>query len=387
MDHEFESLLLRRRFLKAAGIVATATFGSGGFPPFCNRGGALAAESANNGIGEASLQDRAARKGLFFGAAVVAASLNSDARLGQAIARDCGMVVPDSALKWNWVQGGTERAKPDYSIAESIYAFARRKGLKMRGHALVWHNSIPPWVTREVTDARTASVVGDLLVTHVTEVASAWRGRLVHWDVVNEPLSAGKGYIWQERLGEQYIDLAFNAAKAADPSALLVLNQDLVELAHPYQRKLRSRFLDLLERLLKRGVPIDAVGIEGHLYGELTFSATEYDEFLRSIEGMGLKMMVTELDVWDGKISGSVADRDRISAILVKQFLDVSLSHTNCLGVLTWTLTDLYAWYHTVPKKWRADGLPNRAGLLDVNYQRKPMWSAVASAFDSAVIR
>ena len=387
MDGEFDLLQWRRKFLKAAGLAVTATLGNGGFSPFFNQRGAWAAESPNAGAGESSLQERAARKGLFFGAAVVAAPLNSDTRLGQAIARDCGMVVPDSALKWNWVQGGAEKTKPDYSVAESIYAFARSKGLKMRGHALVWHNSIPPWVTREVTEARSASVVGDLLVTHVTEVANAWKGRLVHWDVVNEPLSAGKGYIWQERLGEQYIDLAFNAAKAADPSALLVLNQDLVELAHPYQRKLRSRFLDLLERLLKRGVPIDAVGIEGHLYGELMFNASEYDEFLRSIEGMGLKLIVTELDVWDGKISGSVADRDRISASLVKQFLDVSLSHRNCLGVLTWTLTDLYAWYHTAPKKWRTDGQPNRAGLLDVNYQRKPMWNAVASAFDSAVVR
>lgn len=386
MNSELDRMHFRRRFLKATSL-SVAALGSGATQLFSGLDNAWAEGIVKSGDGDISLQKRAARKGLFFGAAVVGTNLDTDPRLGRAIARDCGMVVPDSELKWSRIQGGSEHGDVNFAAANSIYKFAQKNGIKMRGHTLVWYNGIPPWVLRDIGSARNASVIGDLLETHVAEVVSAWRGRVVHWDVVNEPLSAGDRDIWRDKLGEQYIDLAFRAARAADPNALLVLNQDLVELDHPYQRKLRSQFLGLLERLLRRGVPVDGIGIEGHLYGDLTLNAPEYDAFLRAIEGMGLKLIITELDVWDGRISGSIAERDRISASLVKQFLDVSLSHRNCLGVLTWTLTDLYAWYHLVQKKWRADGEPNRAGLLDVDYQRKPMWDAVASAFDSAVVR
>lgn len=376
----------RRRFLGTGAAFAVGLAGgdpspvSGDSRSFLENELPIKAESL-------SLRDRAIAKGLFFGAAVDAPILRADSRFRSAIEADCGMLVPGNALKWNWTQTVGGDHPPDFTLAESIYAYAKRHGLKMRGHTLVWHNSIPSWVGRALIDTPGFNSAASILVKHVNEFVSAWKGRLEHWDVVNEPLSSGKDFYWRDILGEQYIDLAFHAAKEADPKAKLVLNQDLLELDDSYQRTLRRRFLSLLERLLRRGVPVEAVGIEGHLFGHLGIDDRELDAFFGEIEGMGLEVLITELDVWDGGMRGDSATRDLNSASLVKRFLDVSLSHKNCIGILAWTLTDLHSWYHHTPDKWRRDGVPNRAGLLDENYLRKPIWYAVASAIDSAVMR
>src|SRR5262249_17465511 len=246
-----------------------------------------------------------------------------------------------------------EDAPPVYQEAEDIASFAKSNGKKLRGHTLIWHRGLPSWVLETLSGSPSPKRVSRLIEDHIRQVASYWSGRVVHWDVVNEPLAPEGAQLWRRHLGEQYIDEAFHAARSADPHALLILNQDLLEMDHPYQRKLRRELVELLGRLKSRGVPIDGVGIEGHLHAKHGFAASHYARMLDDIQAMGLKTLVTELDVWDEGLPAEAGQRDEMAARLVREFLDVNFANRGCMGMLTWSLTDAYSWLNTEPGKRR----------------------------------
>jgi len=337
--------------------------------------------------GPDSLAARAAKKGMVYGTAVQTGPLRADPRYAPAITSDCNIIVPDAGLMWNRIQPNSPKDFV-YPEADILWRFAQSHGMRMRGHALVWHDSLPKWFLQTIDDM-TPGQVGDLLQKYVHRIAADWAGRVVHWTVVNEPVDSTtvRPSVWSRKLGETYIDLAFQAARDGDKKALLFVNQDLVEMDHVAHAARRTGILKLMERLKARNAPVHALGVQGHLNSANRFSDRIYDGFLGDLEGMGLKTMVTEFDVWDRAFPSAIDVRDRNVAALAKLFLDVSLARKSCLGVLTWGQTDLYSWLQQTPSKWRNDGLPNRGNVLDSAYKRKLLWSAVADSFDGAPAR
>src|SRR6202012_4234579 len=110
-----------------------------------------------------------------------------------------------------------------------------------------------------------------------------------------------------------YIDIAYHAARAADPNTLLVYNDWGCEAGAPENDVFRAATLNFLESALKRGVPIDALGLQGHL----GLNGPQDDQrkrrvFLARVQGMGLRILVTEHDVDDSGGSSDVAVRDRM---------------------------------------------------------------------------
>ena len=351
----------------------------------------LLAQKPSNAIfaaGHESLRDRAARKGLLCGSELTHEELVGDPREVAAVRADSNIVVAGNELKW-------KRLQPDphgplrFEKAEAIYEFAKQNGMLMRGHTLTWYRAEPAWAADAIRSL-SAGGAGDMLTRYVDRVVRHWRGRLAHWDVANEPVD-GEGRLneklYSSKLGEQYIDLAFHAARNADPAAILMINTELVEMNEPYQERHRAAMLRLLEGLLHRGVPVQALGIEGHISTLHPFSETRYRRFLDEVTAMGLKLIVTEFDVLDNGILGSVDDRDEGVAALGKAFLDVTLSYRQCLGILTWGMSDRHSWLRTVPGKQRYDKAPLRPSPLDENFRRKPLWYAMAAALDGAPVR
>jgi endo-1,4-beta-xylanase len=338
--------------------------------------------------GSMTLRQRAARKGLLCGAEVVAPNLAKDTRLRDVLIQDANILVPGNELKWKRLQP-TADGPMNFGPAEAIYDFARAHDMDMRGHSLTWYRGEPDWAIEKIGQM-TAGQAGDFLTGYVGKVVGHWAGRLVQWDVANEPIDA-KGNLSEplfvNKLGERYLDLAFHAAHEADPTALLMMNATLVEQDWWYEDRQRDQTLRLVERLLKRGVPVQGFGLEGHLRTELGLSESKLRQFLDELTGMGLTLMVTELDVNDAGTLGSIPTRDQASAVLAGAFLDIMLSYRNCRGLLTWDAVDRYTWLATEPKKARADGAPQRPDLRDVDYKRKPLWHAVANAIDNAPAR
>ncbi|MBI4847985.1 MAG: endo-1,4-beta-xylanase, partial [Nitrospirae bacterium] len=134
--------------------------------------------------------------------------------------------------------------------------------------------------------------------------------------------------------------------------------------------------------------PIHALGIQAHLDGELSqkkFDATKFRKFLSDVAALGLKIMITELDVTDRKLPRDVAARDIAVADAYRTFLSTTLDEPNVIAVLTWGLSDKYTWLSK--QNPRSDGAKVRPLPLDEDFKRKLAWDAVAEVIDKATKR
>lgn len=334
--------------------------------------------------GHDGLRTRANRKGLLCGTAVSYKML-SDPSVRKALADDCNIIVPENELKWSRLQP-TKDGPFAYQQAEAIYDYAHGHDLKVRGTCLHWWNGQPKWAA-DYIPTLSSGQAGDFLDDYVRKVTTHWKGRLVHWDVVNEEVD-GRGNLidklFAPKLGERLMDICFNVVKEVDPDSLRVYNINYVEQTANYNNMMRPQVLRQLEGLVKRGVPVQCLGIQSHLTTMDRFSQATYRKFLDEVSAMGLKLLVTEFDVSDRGTIGDFAKRDAASAALGKEYLDVILDYPNCLGLLTWGPSDKDHWLRRTTDKQRRDMTAVRAAPLDDKYSRKPLWHVIANAIDGA---
>jgi len=348
------------------------------------------ASHAQESISSEGLAAHARRSGRYFGAAIKSRQLREDPDFTAAVARECDMVVEEYELK-----RGTTEPKPgkyDFSGADQIIAFAQQHGMRARGHALVWYAAQPKWLEPALKLANGGGRE-KLMTSYIDTAMSRYAGKIAEWDVVNEALEPKDGRadgmrqnsMWMQALGEDYIDIAFHRARNADPRATLFLTDFGLEHDSPRCERRRTAMLKLLDRLKARDVPIDAIGIQGHLkpFRE-GFNQAVFARFLDQLRGYGLTFSVTEFDVADRGGPPNPDKRDQQIAAVAKAFLDVALDNPAMRSILCWGLSDRYSWLSNFPDyKW-PDGQLSRGLPLDGDMRRKPLWDAIASAFDAA---
>ncbi|NES99871.1 MAG: endo-1,4-beta-xylanase [Sphaerospermopsis sp. SIO1G1] len=341
-----------------------------------------------NIAGANPLKERAAKKGLIYGTSTTKFSLSLDTQHAAAIVKDCDMLVPGWEFKWT---AGSANLRPDaenfdFSQADWMFDFATTHNMSTRGHTLVWHESLPKWF-KETVNKQNAQ---QLLEKHIERVVGRYAGKIHSWDVVNEAISVSDGLPnklrktpWLNSLGPEYIDLAFRLTAAADPDALLVYNEKGLDYDDQIYDQRRAAVLKLLERLKSQGTPIHALGTQAHLSpGNNKFNPEKLRQFFRDVASLGLKIMITELDVSDKYLPRDIAIRDRIVAATYEDYLSVVLDEPAVIAVITWGLSDKYTWLNEFAP--RQDGKPSRPLPLDTQMQRKLAWNAIARAFDNA---
>ncbi|MEI9886229.1 MAG: endo-1,4-beta-xylanase [Rhizomicrobium sp.] len=291
----------------------------------------------------ATLRGLAASRGLVFGAALANYQLRAP-DFTQAFLRDCAMLVPEYELKRFLTE--PKRGQFDFTDADALFAFAGQHGLLVRGHTLVWYAANPPWLEDAVATAKDEAVFADF----VRAAASHYRGRMHSWDVVNEAIEPKDGRadglrdtLWLKKFGPEYIDRAFVLAREADPGALLVYNDYALESGAPHNDARRKATLTLLEGLVARGVPVGALGLQGHLLAfGLAIDQKKLAAFLDEVRAMGLRILITEHDVDDGNGPLDFTSRDRAVADASRRFLDVALDNPATAALLTWGLSDRF---------------------------------------------
>jgi endo-1,4-beta-xylanase len=324
---------------------------------------------------------------MFYGAAIDHAVLRADPAYMSHVPVECGLVVGEAVFKWLELQPAPDKFA--FERADMLAAYAARHGLRIRGHALVWHQANPKWLETELNPGNGER----LLTTHIAAVVGHYRKRMAHWDVVNEPIRVEDGKplglrdtLWYRALGPRYLDIAFHACAAADPTALRVLNEYGTDYAIPREEARRHALLSLIGDLKSRNVPIQAVGLQGHLDAAQTaFDPKILADFVADITAMGLKVIVSELDVRDNGLPADIDSRDTAVADHARAWLDAVLVNPDVLGVLTWGLSDRRSWLNEAFP--RPDKLPQRPLPLDPNLQRKKLWASIGGAFDIAPAR
>jgi endo-1,4-beta-xylanase len=254
----------------------------------------------------------------------------------------------------------------DFTQADAIMAWADAHGVAVHGHTLVWDQQLPRWLTdRSWSRAELRGV----LRWYVTGVARHFRGRVATWDVVNEPLADDGGVLrqnlWRQVLGPGYVALALRWARAADPTARLLINDYGIERAG---RK-ADAMVGLLRALRAARVPVDGVGLQSHLTTSWAPSAADLAATMRRYAALGLEVDVSELDVGlpPGRpTAAALAAQRRIYATVARACRE----QPGCRRLTTWGFTDASTWLGTDrhPLPFAVDGTP------------KPAWAALRAA-------
>ncbi|MFE1744024.1 endo-1,4-beta-xylanase [Coleofasciculus sp. H7-2] len=378
----------RRSFLLGLGtLVGTGALAIASRSQYGNPLQALANKRNFPVLGNTPLRNRAAAKGLIYGAATQKYMLSSNTAFATRFAQECAMLVTEDDLKWRAIRPTPHNF--DFTRSDWLAEFANTHNMLFRGHTLVWHARLPKWFKTTVNRQNAEQI----MVNHIKTVAGHYAGKIHSWDVVNEAIFPKHGRVdslrntpWLKFIGPDYIEIAFRVAAEADPQALLVYNDYSLEYDTPKDESRRTAVLKLLERLKSRGTPVHALGIQAHLWGgETRFSAKKLKTFLEDVASLGLKIMITELDVIDKKLPKNINVRDRLVAGIYEEYLSVVLEQPAVIAVLTWGLSDRYTWLSD--KQPRRDDAPVRPLPLDAQMKRKLAWNAIASAFDTAPVR
>jgi endo-1,4-beta-xylanase len=334
------------------------------------------------------LQRLAQEKGLLFGSCLALKYFAQSAAYQELFLAQCDIATPELHMKWSSLSN--QAGVYDFATADKFVAFCAAHRIKVRGHTLVWHDAVPAWVAPQLTPA-----TGPVVMTgHIRKVAEHFAGQVYSWDVVNEVLDPGsrrpdglRDSLWLQNCGIDYIDQAFRATAAADPKALLVWNETYLEVSNGFGDAKRRAMLPLLDGMLSRGVPIQAIGLEAHLRGDqaAALGDASYEAFLAELARRGMKIFITELDVQDVNLPADANARDRAVADIYSRFLRATLRQPAVKGIITWGLADSFTWI--AGYRPRKDGLPVRPLPFDTACQPKAAYYAIAETLQAAPLR
>ncbi|SFU54513.1 endo-1,4-beta-xylanase [Pseudoduganella namucuonensis] len=345
--------------------------------------------------GGETLKALAARKGLRFGNAI--GTMNDKASRTHfnnpayraLMARECGVLVAENESKWQALQ--PKPGPHDFRRADELFGWAKRQGMLIRGHCLVWQDPrwLPEWVTRHGFGANPAQEAERLLREHIAATCGHFGKDVYSYDVVNEAVNPGTGELIANALNEkmgalEQIDLSFRLAREHAPHAQLVYNDYMGP--GKDSAKHRAGVLKLLAGLKARGTPVHALGLQSHIGawggagdGEARARGLrEWRAFLDEASGMGLDLLITEFDVSDRELPADIAQRDAAAAGIARDFLELTLSYPRCRDFLLWGLSDDVSWLQTWKDAKRRDGLPSRPCPYDAQLRAKPMRAAIA---------
>lgn len=250
-----------------------------------------------------------------------------------------------------------------WNDADTIVNFAVKNGLKIRGHALCWHNQAPSWMFTGKDGKRVSKqVLLERLREHIHAVVGRYKGRVYAWDVVNEAVSDNpnemlRNSLWYQICGEDFISKAFEYAHEADSNAVLFYNDYSTE--NPGKRQ---RIFQLLKSLIDKKIPVHVIGLQGHW--NINYPSAELlGQTIAQFAGLGLKVQVTEMDVSvyandrEKQVpAGLSAELEQAQSIQYETIFRTLRKFKNAVsGVTFWNLSDRASWLDNFPVKGRKD--------------------------------
>jgi len=339
--------------------------------------------------GQTTLREAATRRALLFGAAANADEYGIPNRLLEAdyartLSTQFNMLEGENAMKWN--PSHPARDTYNFGPGDKLVAFAKQNGMKVRGHTLLWHNSLPTWVVnlaKTATPAEMSAVLRD----HIRTVMTHYKGDIFAWDVANEVVSDSatangtllRDSVWFNQpgiglTGTGYVEQVFRWAHEDDPSALLFYNDYTIEGLTP---KFQAT-LNMVKDFVARGVPIHGVGLQMHLTTGTFPDTAALTSVMKQFTDLGLQVHITEMDVRLRLTNGVATAADlNAQAQTYARILTVCLQNPGCTAIQTWGLTDKYSW---IPGFFTGFGA---ALPFDAAYQPKSAVTAMIDALET----
>lgn len=339
-------------------------------------------------------------KEAFAGKFLIGAAVNDnqvsgkDSIAAELIRRHFNTIVAENVMKSAEIN--PQQGVYNWEPADRFVEFGVENGMFVVGHTLVWHSQLAPWFVYDDNGRYvSADTLRERMRTYITDVVVRYKGRVNGWDVVNEVIDDDGGYRrtpFYEILGEEYIPYAFELAHAADPDAQLYLNDYAMD--NPAKR---DAYVRILNDLKKRGLRVDAIGMQSHAGMDYP-NIAEYEKSMEAFIGTGTKVMMTEWDMsalpsvtqsaniadttafrreMNPYTDGLPADVDSVWNARMATMLDIALRHSDdVLRVNAWGVSDGDSWKNDWPMKGRTD----YPLLFDRHYKMKPFIRGAAKA-------
>jgi endo-1,4-beta-xylanase len=292
-----------------------------------------------------------------------------DASYNAILSRVFNSLTPENQLKWDAVHPA--QTTFNFTGSDGHDAFAQANSMTMHGHTLVWHALLPAWLTG---GSWTRQQLIDIMHNHIDTVAGRYAGRTKVWDVVNEPFNTDGTFrttLWNtiidsgntSTVRRDYFDLAFVRARAADPTAKLIINDFTNDVINTKS----TSMLAVLQDMRSRGIPADGIGFQMHLGGPIDY--TSFAQNLQRFANANLEVHITELDV---RVSRPLTTaKDIAQAEIYRQVMRRVLQQPTVKSVSFWGFTDKYSYVPT--------GNPGfgHALIFDEYYQPKRAYAAL----------
>lgn len=309
--------------------------------------------------------------------------LNSNPTYRNTVINEFSSITAENAMKMRniWL----DEDNFYFDEMEKIVAFAEANELRVHGHALIWFKDPPTWLITKYGDVDDKEVWKGLMKKYISTVVGTYKGRIASWDVVNESVSnANKDNffrqneenednndIWYEKLGEEYIALAFEYAREADPDCKLFYNDYGME----WNNFKHDHILELVNGLIEDGVPIDGIGLQTHT--DVARDVAHIENAIRDAGATGLLVHVSEMDVdiYTGDATGPTTaellqlQSDRFAAAANAM---LSLPENLRYGLTVWGVSD--------NQSLTAEG-DQYSLLFDESYSPKPAYYGIAKTF------
>jgi GH35 family endo-1,4-beta-xylanase len=286
--------------------------------------------------------------------------------------------VTENAVKW----GNMERVKGEinYSVVDGILKWTEENHIPLRGHNLFWGvpNFVQPWV-KELDD----NMLRQTLQNRAETITKRYKGRFAEYDLNNEMIH---GNYYEDRLGPEITRQMAQWAHNGDPDAKLYLND--------YDILTGNKLADYMvhiRKLLKQGVPVAGIGVQGHLHGE-TFDRLQLKNALDSLAVFKLPIRVTEFNM-PGQRSKYYNDRtikltqqdEELKAGEIVDYYKICFSHPAVEGILMWGFWEGANWI-PVSSLYNRDWTPTPAAEAYQNLISKEWWTKISGTADKTGI-
>jgi endo-1,4-beta-xylanase len=293
----------------------------------------------------------AAGSGRYFGTAINSGKLGDSAYTTIAN-REFTMVTPENEMKWDATE--PSQGQFTFTAADRVFNWAVQNGKQVRGHTLAWHSQQPGWV-----QSLSGSALRQAMINHINGVMAHYKGKLAYWDVVNEAYaddgSGGRRQSNLQATGNDWIEVAFRTARAADPNAKLCYNDYNIE---NWSAAKTQGVYTMVRDFKSRGVPIDCVGLQGHFNSGSPVPGN-FQTTLQNFASLGVDVALTELDIAGASATGYASVTNACLAV------------ARCVGLTTWGVRD--------SDSWRSGDTPL---LFDGSGNKKPAYTAVLNALN-----